>query len=179
MDLIALTQPTVCVEIGVWDGGSLIPIAQALKYNNNGKVYAIDAWANDWATKYLEDKDPNKPWWSTVDMQQIYQIYKNRMKSLQLEPFCVEIRKPSLEAVNELPEIDFLHIDGDFSSKGTLLDIQAYIPKVKTGGYILFSNVFLMANSLQYKADGFMELIENCEIISSIDNDNAVLFQKI
>lgn len=44
MDLLKETQCQNCIEIGVFAGSSLLPIAKTLKHNGTGKLYAIDAW---------------------------------------------------------------------------------------------------------------------------------------
>lgn len=178
MDLVFLTRPEVCVEVGAFTGSSVLPVAAVLKHVNHGKVYAIDAWSNVEATRYLDNDDPNKPWWSSVDMNTVHKMFQQLKKSWSLETFCEEIHKPSNQAVNQVNNIDFLNIDGDFSEKGSLEDVRNYIPKVKSGGYILLSNLFVMIKDKQPKIKCFCELFDSCEMICEIERDNAVLFRK-
>ena len=44
VDLVLKHQPKVIVEIGVWGGRSLIPMASALKSLGEGIAYGIDPW---------------------------------------------------------------------------------------------------------------------------------------
>lgn len=178
MDLTLLTKPQVCVEIGACTGSSVLPIATSLQYLKGGKVYAIDAWSNQIATQYWEDTDPNKAWWSTVDMKSIRGAFQNLINTWSLKKQCEEVAKPSDIAISELPEIDFLHLDGDYSEQGALKDVKLYLPKVKSGGYILLSNLFIMINGKQPKAKSFSALIDDCEFICEIERDNAILFRK-
>ena len=46
IDLIVKYKPQVIVEVGVWGGKSLVPMANALRANGSGKIYGIDPWDN-------------------------------------------------------------------------------------------------------------------------------------
>jgi hypothetical protein len=181
MDLIRLIQPQLCVEVGAWTGSSVLPVAMSLKFNGKGKVYAIDAWSNQIATRYWSDQDPNKPWWSTVDMKAIKQTFNNLLRNWQVDSYCVPVQDASEKAAARFKNetIDFLHLDGDYSEQGSLADVENYLPKVKTGGYILLSHLFTMINGKQPKLKSFKALVQDCEIICEIERDNAILFRKI
>lgn len=59
MDVVYTTRPGVCVEIGAFTGSSVLPVAATLKYLGAGKIFAIDAWSNEEAVRYLSPNDPN------------------------------------------------------------------------------------------------------------------------
>ena len=178
MDLIYIAKPEVCVEIGVITGSSALPVAATLKYSQYGTLTAIDAWSNEEATKNMAYDDPNLHWWSQVDMDAAYQQFVYRLAEWGLAPYCDIIRDPSDVAADFIDEIDFLHLDGDYTENGSLLDVQLYLPKVKPGGYILLSNLFVMVNGKAPKMKSFSQLFDVCEMICEIDKDNAVLFRK-
>lgn len=178
MDLTMMTQPTVCVEVGAFIGSSVLPVAATLKHIGRGKVYAIDAWSNTEAVKFLSQDDPNRAWWSTVDMKGALKSFKAMIAKWSLKPYCKVISSSSSAAIDKVGSIDFLHLDGDYSEMGSLDDVKNYLPKVKQGGYILFSNLFTMVNGTQPKLKAFCLLSESCELIAEIENDNAVLFRK-
>lgn len=67
MDVIKENKCQYCVEIGVFSGMSLLPIAKTLQYNGQGEVFAIDAWNASEATKGFNTSDPNYTWWSQLD----------------------------------------------------------------------------------------------------------------
>lgn len=179
MDLVYLTQPKVCVEIGAFTGSSVLPVAATLKLLQFGGIYAIDAWSNQEVVKNLADNDPNKPWWSRVNMSDARRFFDYTVYSWRLNAFCIAIQESSEKAVEQLPEIDFLHLDGDYSEIGSCRDVELYLPKVKSGGYILLSNVFLMVGEIQPKLKAFCTLFNECDVICEIDNSNAVLFRKL
>ncbi len=179
MDLLVLQKPTKCVEIGVFTGSSFLPIATPLKYLGQGQTYAIDAWSNQEAIKNMSETDPNKSWWETVDMTSVYKTFKQMVKNWDLQPFCTIYKESSAAASNKIGDIDFLHMDGNYTTATALADAKAYLPKVKVGGYILFSNLFLSIYGDQPKMDSFFYLLDCCEIVCEIDANNTVLLKKI
>lgn len=179
MDLVCLTHPQVCVDIGAFTGSSVLPVAATLKYLNNGKTFAVDAFSNEVATRNMSKDDPNRSWWSTVDMKAIRKLFNQMTKTWNLSGYCTLLAEDSYTAIDKIPEIDFLHIDGDYSEKGSLSDVEKYLPKVKSGGYILLSNLFIIVNNSQPKLKAFCALFDSCEMVCEIERDNAVLFKKI
>lgn len=178
MDLIYMTKPEKCVEIGVYRGSSIMPIASSLKYNQSGKVIAIDAWSNDVATQYLDWKDPNRPGWASVNMNELYSTFMQRLQARNLKSYCTVLRNSSQEACDLIDEIDFLHIDGDHSDVGALEDVNLYLPKVKSGGFILYSNLYIMVDGKAPKMEAFAVLLDTCEMVCAVDRDNTILFRK-
>lgn len=178
MDLIVLTQPKVCVEIGVFTGSSFLPMVAALSFLENGTAYAIDSWSNFEAIKGIPTNDQNYKWWSVVNMWEVKKLFLNTMDKWSFSKFYVVIPTSSKLAASKFDQIDFLHIDGNFSEQGSLEDVLFYLPKVVPGGYILLSNLFLKLDNQYPKMKSLSVLLEECEIIAEIDNSNAVLFQK-
>jgi hypothetical protein len=71
-----------------------------------------------------------------------------------------------------------LHLDGDYSEKGSMQDVELYLPRVKSGGYVLLSNLFTMVKGKAPKMKSFTALFDTCEMVCEIERDNAVLFRK-
>lgn len=178
MDLVCVTKPQVCVDIGACTGSSVLPVAAALKMNRRGKVFAVDAWSNEVVTRYLDQDDPNRAWWSQVDMQAVLSAFRSMVKTYGFELCCTEMKMSSLEAANQLQQIDFINFDGDYSEKGSVADVEALLPRVKKGGYILLSNLFIMVKGKAPKMKAFSLLFDSCEMICEIERDHAVLFRK-
>ena len=53
IDLVLEVKPQVCVEIGVFGGSSLFPVASALKHRGEGIVIGIDPWDNSSVSNIL------------------------------------------------------------------------------------------------------------------------------
>jgi predicted O-methyltransferase YrrM len=179
MDLILIEKPRLCIEIGAFTGSSILPVAAVLQFLNQGKIYAIDAWDNQVATKNLSNDDPNKTWWSNVDMKIVYETFLNTISTWNLKKTCIPLKKSSALAAAEIPDdIDFFHLDGDYSENGSFEDLELYLPKVKSGGYILLSNAYVMINGKQPKLKTLIELLDSCEMVCGIEHYNCALFKK-
>jgi hypothetical protein len=178
LELMVLTTPGVCVEIGAFTGSSTLPILAGLQYCGQGRAYVIDAWSCSEAVLGLPLLDENTRWWGTLDMVAIKAQFDAMINSWQLGAFCQVLQMASKEAVSLLPFMDFLHLDGNFSSEGALLDSKLYVPKVKSGGYILLSNVHIMIAKRPSKAKALTVLLDQCEVVCEIDDGQTLLFRK-
>lgn len=179
MDLIYITKPEMCVEIGVFTGSSLIPVATALKHLQHGAVLGIDPWSNVEAVKDMDPEDPNYAWWAKVSMDDAYQTFLLRLAERSLNDYCGILYNTAQEAAKFIgDQIDFLHLDGNYSEQGVLLNVQTYLPKVKTGGYILMSNIFFSVKNKVPRKTAYVQLCNACDLICKIENDNAALFRK-
>ena len=86
--------------------------------------------------------------------------FHNMLNLWSLKELCVIIDKTSKIAILEIPEeIDFLHLDGDYSEVVSLEDVQLYLPKVKAGGYILISNLYTSVFGQYTKEKGVFAFI--------------------
>jgi hypothetical protein len=179
MDLTLLAKPLVCVEIGAFTGSSVLPVASTLKYIGNGKIFAIDAWSNFEATRYLHPTDPNRAWWASVNMEDMYNCFLSEIKLWGTTSYCIPIPKSSEKAISQIGNIDFLHIDGDYSEEGSFQDMNLYFPKLKSGGYILLSNIWVIVNGKQPKYKSMKFLFDSCELIAEIERGHSALFRKL
>ncbi len=177
MELIHETNPKVVVEIGVFGGSSVYPMAQALRYQRHGVIYAIDPWkAEDCQMGYQPD-DPNYIWWTTVDLEKIYKDFAKLIKKNSLSSFCTIMRATSLEAVNFFADesIDILHVDGNHTEESAFTDVTLFLPKVKKNGYIWFDDVNWSSTN---KAVRY--LLERCTFLPMRSvGDECYLFQKL
>lgn len=178
--LIINIKPKLCVEVGVFGGASLLPIAMTLKRIKLGHVYAVDSWNNSDCTKYMPDEDPNKDWWSHLPLNDFYTSFVEALKINKVKKKCTIIKGESVRSASKFKDnsIDFLNWDGNLSSLGAQKELQAYLPKIKSGGYILVNNVkwyVLGKFPVQEAIDG---LRSSCDIVESIEKDNIVLLRK-
>lgn len=176
MDLIYDVKPKTCVEIGVFGGSSVYPIAAALKYCSSGLIHAIDPWSVQECLKGYSADDPNYKWWASINLDEIFSDFMKKMQHYQVNAYCVILRKTSEEAVHHFEDesIDILHIDGNHTEAIALNDIKLYFPKVKTGGYIWFDDVNWTSTA---KAVKF--LMQNCNGYDKTrSTSSCLLFRK-
>ena len=70
--------------------------------------------------------------------------FTHSMRAWSFQKWFQLLQMTSEQAFSQIPAIDFLHIDGNFSKEGSLLDSQLYLQKVFSGGYVLLSNALVM-----------------------------------
>lgn len=121
-------------EIGVFGGRSLLPMAYTMKCRGKGMVYGIDPYTvSDAIQDYGEDLNERT---KQIDFEKVYEDIRKNISKFELEDHCTLLRKTSNEAVNEIPSIELLHIDGNHSYKNVASDLGNYVPKLVSGGIL-------------------------------------------
>lgn len=135
--LVLSTRPARVVEIGVWLGGSLVPMLLALRELGCGKATAIDPWQ---ASASAQGEDgANAAWWGKVDHEAIYRRFLARLDKHELEPFCDVVRMRSDDAPI-VRDVGILHIDGNHREQA-LRDVSRYGTHVVVGGFLVLDDV--------------------------------------
>jgi hypothetical protein len=175
VDLVLEVKPDVCVEIGVSGGASLFPVALALKSLGKGVVFAIDPWDNHESSLCYHPvfEQADYLFWSRIDFQSMYRAYFDVLRAQKLGSHVVTLISTSEKAASLIPAIDILHIDGGHSEAVAAKDVELYLPKVRSGGYIWMNDVIW--EQMQLAVD---MLEEACDFVKSIDDGNCVLFRK-
>lgn len=160
IDLVLLTKPKKIVEIGVWGGKSLIPMAYALRANQQGVIYGIDPWDNNASLQYLTNEG-NKAFWRYADHGAVYRDLVQKIETSDLVT-QVELIPFTSEEAPSIPEIDILHIDGNHSEETSFFDVQKWVPFVKKGGFIIFDDMTWFENDRYTTEKAVQWLDENC-----------------
>lgn len=117
------------VEVGSWLGKSACYMAEMIK--RSGKHIAFDC-VDLWS---LEGNDP----WYKQAFEKYGNIFEIFQTNISKTGYKVGIKRmPSVEAAKlyENESLDFVFIDANHQYKWVKEDIQAWLPKVKKGGYI-------------------------------------------
>lgn len=146
IDLVLKYKPETIVEIGVWGGKSLVPMACALKANNKGKIYGIDPWSSQASLQGLINEE-NKGFWSWVDHEGVMRGLIDKIDEFELGAYIDLIKATSL-AADPIPDIDILHIDGNHSDETSYIDATKWVPLVKNGGLIIFDDITWTENGV-------------------------------
>jgi len=139
VDLILESKPEKIVEIGVFGGKSLVPMARALKANQSGVAYGIDPWDPRESVKEAME-EANRSYWQNLDHQWIKRRLMENISSFGLEREIVLIQSTSEDAT-PIKDIGLLHIDGNHSEKTSYFDVTKWGPLVKQGGYIILDDM--------------------------------------
>lgn len=110
-------------EIGVWKGEFSQRICELVP---NVELLCVDPWQQ---YKFYND---NKNSQARLDA-----AYDETCERLQ-RYHCTIVRKTSLEAAADVPDgsLDFVYIDGNHSAPYVSQDIDAWAPKVRSGGMV-------------------------------------------
>lgn len=164
MDLAFMLKPATIVEIGVWGGKSLIPMAYALRANQQGKIYGIDPWDSIESIKGMDGI--NYDWWKSIDHYKILQGLQLKIIEFSLQDYIILLKTTS-EQAPLLYNIDILHIDGNHSEQASFLDVNKWVPHVRSGGIIVFDDITWGTN-----ANAVKWLDENCIKLAQFHEDN-------
>jgi predicted O-methyltransferase YrrM len=179
IEIITEQKPQLCVEIGVFGGSSLIPQALALK-PHSGVIIGIDPWKNDAALESMID-EANKKWWGDLNLEQIYSHCKENITKYKVQSNCKLIRDKSENVVSTFQDnsIDLLHIDGNHSEDLSYKDATLYLPKVKSGGFIFFDDIYWTeGDNYATTRKAITYLLAECEKVDIVNNDCLILRKK-
>lgn len=147
--IIIANRSRVIVEIGVWTGSSLIPMALAAKALGewpdpiSGKpgyatVYAVDPW--DPKVSMVEQGDVHKKWWGEAPHAWAYETFAERLKTFEVADIVKVLKMPSSSWLNPPERIDVLHIDGNHGPQA-ITDVMFYGARVRQGGYLILDDL--------------------------------------
>lgn len=139
VDLILRSKAQRILEIGVYGGRSLVPMAVAAR-SVGGKVYGIDPWCEVDSLEHVENES-NRNFWANVNYDEMLADLEAKIRSFGLAD-TVELIRTSSEEADPIGEIDLLHIDGNHSEYTSYLDVRKWVPYVKTGGWIVFDDLY-------------------------------------
>ena len=139
VSLIMKTKPQTVVEIGVFGGKSLVPMACALQANQKGIVYGIDPWDSTESVKGLQQVE-HVDYWDKVNHQTVKQKLIDNIRNFSLDSQIILIQSTS-ENASPISDIDVLHIDGNHSEHASYLDVTKWAPLVNRGGYIILDDM--------------------------------------
>lgn len=135
--IVLALKPSVTVEIGVYLGGSFLPMALAHKHLGHGVVVGIDPWSNAAAEEGYEGD--NRKWWgNVVDLEAIYQDFIKCVHLLGVDN-VTDIRRAKSDDVEPPPIIDVLHVDGQHTEQA-VRDVRRFGSKVRIGGVVVMDD---------------------------------------
>jgi predicted O-methyltransferase YrrM len=164
IDIILALRPQTVVEIGVFGGKSLVPMALALNYTGSGKIYGIDPWSSQESAKGLEGE--HQEWWSALDHDSILASLWDEIQISALTN-VIELRRMTSESCPPIAGIDIIHIDGNHSADSALFDVTKWVPLLKEGGLIIFDDLNWESTSA-----AVAWLDAHCQKIAEFHGDN-------
>ena len=143
-DLIAKHRIQNTVEIGVYRGRSLLPVATMLRISGAGVATGIDPWSAGEALQeetHAVGPEVNE-WVRQHDWEGTYQSVVDRIESYLLTDHCRLLRMTSEEAAPQIPDasVGVVHVDGNHDQAAVLRDAELYLPKLSPGGFLVLDD---------------------------------------
>lgn len=139
--MVIALRPKATVEVGVFGGRSLIPLAMAHAFIGEGFALGIDPWAKASSLDGMDGE--NAEWWSKLDHEAIYAGFMSASARLRADGFIQVKRSDSDTAAfgDAVPKvIDLLHIDGNHGPQA-VKDVDNYASRVRSGGILIMDDI--------------------------------------
>ena len=144
-DIIVTKKLVRIVEIGVYRGRLMLPLAVLMKALGRGEVVGIDPYT---AADAVQTDDHQvaidlKAWPATVAWDDIHDSVVEAIASNGLEDRARLIRSRSQDVAHDFAPgtIDLLHVDGNHDEAAVSRDVELYLPKISAGGFIVLDDV--------------------------------------
>lgn len=129
------------VEVGTFSGENAVLMSCYFK-----SVVTVDPWANGY------DKDDHA---SNADMVEVEKKYFERIADF---PNISHMKLISLEGAKKFEDasLDFVYLDGDHQTEAVVADIDAWKPKVRSGGILAGHDINMekVYNALNQRLNG-------------------------
>ncbi len=172
IDAILKLQPETIVEIGVYGGKSLVPMAYALEILGKGHIYGIDPWEASESLKGIKNPSSEHFWGVYVDYEAVMQNLINKILQFNLQYRITLIKSTSLGAPS-IENIGILHIDGNHSDEASYIDVTKWTPLVKKGGLIILDDITWYEENAYTQARSIEYLNTHCAKIAEFKGENV------
>lgn len=133
---------TIFCEIGTFKGASAVFLGQKIKQNNkNIKVVCVDLWPSPSEIEKFSHLGAGQGEESVKINRQgesLMQEFVNHVNDCNLQDTLFPLRTHSVYAASLFPDnyFSFVFIDAGHSKEQVINDINAWLPKVKSGGVL-------------------------------------------
>jgi FkbM family methyltransferase len=144
--LIARDRCSQVLEIGIYGGRSLIPMALAVQeHAPEGKVYGVEAWSSDVAMETATHADSDA-WWRNVELAAVKTQFLRNLLDNELAGIVNVLEMSSDEAFKCLTaigpsEFDLIHVDGSHAEAQALRDVRSWWALLRPGGILVLDGI--------------------------------------
>ena len=131
LDWLSGIENPVGAEIGVFAG----ELSQRLLRRPDLTLYLVDSWSAQHPEAYKQSGDYHA---ALTEEKQEHWFQVTHQVVRFAGPRATIIRRPSVEAARQIRDgsLDFVFIDADHTYEGCKADIDAWLPKIRKGGFI-------------------------------------------
>lgn len=152
---VVALRPKICVEIGVYGGKSLLPIALACESVRAGVVIGIDPWSPAASAEGYTGE--NATWWGRLDHEGILKSFFANVDRLGLKDRVAVERAKSDDALLP-PTIDLIHLDGQHTEQA-IRDVKRFCSNVRLGGIAVLDDLEWINDGKAHVAMAVTELL--------------------
>ena len=142
--LIASRQVKNVLEVGIFGGKSLIPIALAVQSAGGGTVIGVEPWSADVAISEPTN-ETNDAWWASINFALVKERFFANSARYGVLAMIKVMEMNSDSAFRFLEpgdrQFDLIHIDGAHSPERALRDAKSWSKLVKKGGLVVFDDI--------------------------------------
>lgn len=165
------TNAKICVDIGVFAGRSTIAMGFAARQLGNSMVYGIDPWKVEAAIEG-DNVEENAKWWKqNANLEEMHRQTMQTIWAHRLDKWVTIIRQHSQHVIELFPVIDFVNIDGCHTEVASCRDVNLYLPKLRSGGYVTFDD-----SSWDTTQKALRLIEESCDLVN--DTGEARTYRK-
>ena len=140
-DIIARERLIHVVEIGVFGGRSLLPMALALRQLQvGGFALGIDSYTSHQNVEGFPSTSPHAQWSEQCDYRAVYADVVQQIRDYDLSRVCGVLRAASEDVAALIGMVDLLHLDGCHSVLASCRDVETWLPKVRRDGIIVLDD---------------------------------------
>lgn len=141
-EIIIENKLETIIEIGIFGGRSIVPMALAVREQGKGCVFGIDPWDNKYALEGDNGKEQEE-WWAKLDMEAIRESFESHANKHKLWEWLKWSRFGSVEITPFFKDgsWDMVHLDGDHAEVTSCRDVRLWVPKVRPGGFLVMDDV--------------------------------------
>ena len=144
-DLIVAHGLRTVVELGVYRGRLLSPLARLLTSLGEGTAIGIDPYSEAAAVQTDEhDRGVDLVAWpTTIDWDGLYAEVSAAILRWEIGAHTSLIRERSHDAALRFAAgtIDLLHVDGNHDAAAVTQDLEDFLPAVRPGGFVVLDDI--------------------------------------
>lgn len=153
-------RPSVVVELGVWMGGSALPLAIALRELGAGQLVVVDAWAAEVSVEG-QDEPKHLKWWGETmgesGHDRAYNVFVKRLKKHGITSERCQVLIQRTAEAEVPPLIDILHHDANHGPQA-VDDIERWTPAIRVGGLLVIDDLDWAGGHVMRARDRALEL---------------------
>lgn len=133
------------VEIGVYRGKLMLPLARLMSRLGRGEVVGIDPYSAQAAVQRDVEREGIDlvGWPDTVDWEGLHQEVLAAISHWGVEGHARLLRQRAEDAASSFAAapIDILHVDGNHDRHAVTQDVELYLPYLRDSGYLVMDDI--------------------------------------